>query len=84
MVCYGFRKGYAMPRPRRKDRATFEEIEAMPALIDTEDVARITGYTTVYAAKLCRKGGILADCAVKTGTTWSINKAKALEALGLR
>lgn len=71
-----------MPRPRRKDRATFEEIEAMPALIDTEDVARITGYTTVYAAKLCREG-VLAGCAVKTGTTWSINKAKALEALGL-
>lgn len=72
-----------MPRSRRKDRASLEEIEAMPALIDTGDVARITGYTTIYAAKLCRDGGILADCAVKTGTTWSINKAKALEALGL-
>ena len=71
-----------MPRPRSQNRASQEEIDAMPALVTVNDLSYVTGYTPVYVAKLCRCG-IFRDCAVKTGTSWSINKAKALRALGL-
>ena len=69
-------------RPRRTDRATAEEIAAMPALLTTRDVARITGWTYQHVAKLC-KVGILADCSVKVGRSYSINKERALAVLGL-
>lgn len=59
-----------------------EEIEAMPALLTTKDAALITGWTPLHVAKECRDG-ILKECAVKAGNSWGINKAKALEALGL-
>lgn len=71
-----------MQRTRSRKRASIEEIEAMPALLTTEDVARITGWSLIFTAKACREG-CLKDCAVKAGKYWSINKAKALEVLGL-
>lgn len=71
-----------MGRARSKERATLEEVEAMPAVLLSEDVAHIMGYSVQYVARLCRDG-ILKDCAVKTGNSWTINKAKALAALGL-
>ena len=71
-----------MAKPASKDRASMEEIEAMPAMLDTSHVMSITGCSAIYAARMC-KSGLLKDCSVKVGSKWAINKAKALEALGL-
>lgn len=59
-----------------------EEIESMPALIDTDDLASILGCSQIYAAQLCREGA-LRECARLVGGSWAINKAKALAVLGL-
>lgn len=69
-------------RTRRAERATMEEIEAMPALITTDQLAHITGYTRQNISKMC-KHGMFKDCSVMVGKAWSISKAKALEILGL-
>ena len=71
-----------MSQARKRERASMEEIEAMPALLTSEELARITGWSRVHVAKECREG-ILAGKAVKAGKAWQVNKAKALEALGL-
>ena len=71
-----------MAHARKQERASVEEIEAMPALLTSEELARITGWTRLHVAKECREG-LFAGVAVKTGSMWQISKAKALEALGL-
>ena len=75
-------KGEPMARARNEERASMEEIEAMPALLTSRELARITGWSRVHVAKECREG-ILAGTAVKAGNLWQVNKVKALEALGL-
>lgn len=69
-------------RKRRADRATVEEIEAMPALLTTAEISRITGWTPEYCAVQCRSG-MLADVAIRAGKSYTVGKAKALAALGL-
>ena len=76
------RDGAKVSRKRSKDRATPEEIEAMPALLTTEELARITGFTPIHCAHLCKRG-VLKDVAVKTGKSYTVGKAKALRALGI-
>ena len=75
-------KGEPMASARNEERASMEEIEAMPALLTWKELTRITGWSRVHVAKECREG-ILAGKAVKAGNMWQVNKAKALEALGL-
>lgn len=69
-------------RTRSLERATQDEVAAMPALLTTEDLARIAGLSIVYVTRQC-KHGMFKDCSVKLGKSWGINKAKALEILGL-
>lgn len=63
-----------------QERATMDEIEAMPALLDTEDGARITGETPLIVARRCAAGYWPA---IKVGKAWRINKAALLAQLGL-
>lgn len=58
------------------------EIDAMPVLLEVPHLARITGSTELYMAKQCREG-MFADIAVRCGRRWKVNKAKALQILGL-
>ena len=69
-------------KKRTQKRATMQEIEEMPALITTDQLASIIGVTPIYAANMCRSGPF-AECAVKVGVAWMVNKAKALEVVGL-
>lgn len=62
------------------ERATPSEIEAMPALLDTYQYARITGESPNAITRRCANGELPA---VKVGKAWRINKVKVLEALGL-
>ena len=62
------------------ERATMDEIIAMPALIDTYEGGSITGETPLQVAKSCAAGKYPA---VKVGRGWRINKAKFLEVVGL-
>ena len=70
-----------MAKRMKENRATQEEIDAMPAILGVRDVAHILGCTPQYVAKLCSTG-VLKGCATKVGA-WNINKKKALTALGL-
>lgn len=58
------------------------EIDAMPVLLGIPHLSRITGNTEIYLAGQCRNG-MFSDIAVKCGREWRINKARALERLGL-
>ena len=58
------------------------EIDAMPMMMGLHHLSRITGNTEIYLAKQCRNG-MFSDIAVKCGREWRINKARALERLGL-
>lgn len=82
LLLINLRKGNPMASARNEERASLEEIEAMPALLTWKELTRITGWSRVHVAKECREG-ILAGKAVKAGNMWQVNKAKALEALGL-
>lgn len=61
-------------------RVRMDEIEAMPALIDTNQAASITGQAPLSIANDCKKGKYKA---AKCGRSWRINKAAFLEAVGL-
>jgi len=67
-------------RTHEQPRATMEEIERMPALLDTIEGACIVGTTPLNIARGCANGTYPA---VKVGRAWRINKAKLLEAVGL-
>ena len=71
-----------MSRTRRKERASEEEVEEMPALLTTKDVAYITGWSRVFISKECREG-MFKDLAVKCGNSWTFNKTKLLQAFGM-
>lgn len=61
-------------------RVGMDVIEAMPALLDTDQAASITGQTPLSIAKDCAAGKYKA---AKCGRAWRINKAAFLEAVGL-
>lgn len=61
-------------------RVGMDEIEKMPALLDTEQAASIIGATPLSIAKACADGEYLA---VKCGREWRINKTQFLQAVGL-
>lgn len=61
-------------------RVGMDVIEAMPALIDTDQAASITGQTPLSIARGCAAGRFKA---AKCGRAWRINKAAFLEAVGL-
>lgn len=67
-------------RTRTVERVGMDEIAAMPALLDTEQVAGILGTTVLHASKLCRDGELPA---VRCGRAWRINKHKFLQQVGL-
>lgn len=71
-----------MSRTRRKERANEAEVEEMPALLTIKDVAYITGWSRVFISKECREG-MFKDFAVKCGGSWTFNKIKLLQALGM-
>lgn len=62
------------------ERATMEEIEAMPALLTTLECASIIGTTALQISKDCARGRY---AAVKCGRGWRLNKQKFLEVVGL-
>ena len=61
-------------------RAGLEDIERMPALIDTVQAGSITGETALSVSRACAAGTYPA---VKCGRAWRINKAKFLQVVGL-
>lgn len=61
-------------------RVGMDVIEAMPALLDTDQAASITGQTPLSIAKDCAAGKYKA---AKCGRAWRINKTAFLEAVGL-
>lgn len=65
---------------RTRKRVTMDEIERMPALLDTLQAASITGEAALGVAKACANGTYPA---VKVGRAWRINKAKFLQVVGL-
>lgn len=65
---------------RVPERVSMREIDAMPAMLDTVQYGAIAGITPLYASRLCKEGKLPA---VRCGRSWRINKAKALELLGL-
>ena len=67
-------------REREQERIVMAEIEAMPALLDTVQAARIIGASPLMIARKCADGTY---AAVKVGREWRINKAKFLRAVGL-
>ena len=69
-------------RSKTPARVSMDEIIAMPALLSIPELSSITGNTEIYTAKQCRDG-MFKDIAVKCGREWRINKAKALDLLGL-
>lgn len=62
------------------ERIDVPDISALPALITTDEAARIIGATPLAVAKACARGKYVA---VKCGRNWRINKAKFLEAVKL-
>lgn len=67
-------------RTTTPNRVGMDEIAGMPALLDTTQYGAIAGMTPLSVAKLCKAGKLPA---VRCGRSWRINKAKALEGLGL-
>ena len=67
-------------RATTPSRATAAQIRDMPALLDTEQAASITGRSPLYIAKRCADGTY---SAVKVGRDWRINKARFLQAVRL-
>ena len=67
-------------RARIPQRVDMDVIKTFPALMSCAEYASITGQTAIYVARMCSEGKLPA---VKCGRAWRINKAKALEALGL-
>lgn len=67
-------------RTHASERVDMPEIDAMPALLSTEEYASIAGVSPLYAARMCAKGEVTA---VKVGRFWRINKAAALSQLKL-
>lgn len=63
-----------------QERVTEQQIESMPALLDTTQAASIVGSTPLVMARRCARGEFVA---VKVGREWRLNKAKFLEAVGL-
>lgn len=59
---------------------TIAEIAELPALMTTEDFARLYGCSRIHAAKLCQEGRLPAT---RVGRSWLINTEKTLEKLGL-
>lgn len=72
--------GQESARERRQERISADEIDALPALLDTVQAARIIGATPLAVARKCANGTYPA---VKCGREWRINKAKFLESVGL-
>lgn len=62
------------------ERVGMDVIDAMPALLDTDQAASIRGTTPLAIARDCAAGKYKA---VKCGRSWRINKAAFLEAVGL-
>lgn len=62
------------------ERVGMDVIDAMPALLDTTEAARIVGTTPLAIARDCAAGKFRA---AKCGRSWRINKAAFLEAVGL-
>lgn len=62
-------------------RVSMDEIEKMPALLDTEQAASIIGATPLSIAKACADGEYPA---AKCGREWRINKTRFLQAVGLK
>jgi len=62
------------------ERVSMEEIERMPALLDTMQAGSITGETALSVSRACAAGTYPA---VKCGCAWRINKAKFLQVVGL-
>lgn len=67
-------------REHEQERVTMDEIEAMPALLDTVQAASIVGSTPLAMARRCAKGEY---AAVKVGREWRLNKSAFLQAVGL-
>ena len=70
----------AASRGKTSARLSETEIKELPALISTEEYAAVTGLSPLKVAQNCATGKLPA---VKCGRRWLINKAKALEQLGL-
>lgn len=67
-------------RTNTPERVGMDEIKKMPAMLDTDEYGSIVGMAPLTVARLCREGKLPA---VRCGRSWRINKAKALEMLGL-
>ena len=67
-------------QPVTQHVTTMEEIDKMPALLDTEQAAAILGQTTAFVAKACASGTYPA---IKIGNSWRINKERFLQMFGL-
>lgn len=67
-------------RTHSLNRVGMDEIERMPALLDTVQAGSITGQTPLSIARDCAAGKIKA---AKCGRSWRINKAAFLESVGL-
>ncbi len=59
---------------------TYEEILKLPALITTEQAARVLGCTRRFVVKLCSSGEIKAVMVV---SVWRVNTAELLVTAGL-
>ena len=67
-------------REHQQERVSMEEIEAMPALLDTVQAARIIGATPLMVSRNCANGTFKA---AKCGRSWRLNKAALLAQFGL-
>lgn len=61
-------------------RTRVSEVEALPALMNTEEFAALVGYCRTYISRMCAKGTIPAT---KVGKEWRIPTRKALAQLGI-
>lgn len=62
------------------ERVKALDVDALPALMSTEEFASLVGYGSVYVSRLCKRGSIPAT---KVGRQWRIPTRRALERLGI-
>lgn len=56
------------------------DVDALPALMSTEEFGALVGYGRFYVSRLCKSGEIPAT---KVGRQWRIPTKRALERLGV-